>query len=378
MKIVLFGPAYPFRGGIAQFSGVLYQSLVKAGHEVHLVNFRKQFPKLLFPGTTQFDESPQALRLPSERTFTLWNPLSWWRTAKAIAKHDADIIGFMWWMPLFGYGYWAVAKLLPKKFRARIVYVLHNVIPHERRFGDVYFSRLALNSAQYYLALSKSEEQEMRTLFPRVAPERIQYSPHPVYDCYAPFTGDRAAAQKEIGVEAEHLLLFFGFVREYKGLDILLRALPEILKHDPELKLVVAGEYYEHRAKYDDLITSLGIADSVIIRDRYISGDGVGAYFAAADGVVLPYRSATQSGIVQVAYALDMPVITTNVGGLAEVVRDGLTGFIVPPEDPQAIAEAVRKFYHTGGRPAFVENVRREAQRYSWESLVETITKFVG
>ncbi len=376
MKIVLFGPAFPFRGGIAQFSGVLYQSLLKAGHEVHLVNFRKQFPKLLFPGTTQYDESPQALKLPSERTFTLWNPLSWLRTANAIKRHKPDLIGIMWWMPFLGFGYWAVAKLLPKTYRTRIVYVLHNVIPHERRFGDVFFSRLALNSAQFYLALSKSEEQEMRRLFPRVAPERIKYSPHPIYDCYAPFSGDRAAAQKQIGVEAEHLLLFFGFVREYKGLDILLRAMPEILKGDPKLKLVVAGEYYEHRAKYDELITSLGIAGSVVIRDRYISGDEVGAYFAAADCVVLPYRSATQSGIVQVAYALDMPVITTNVGGLAEVVQDDVTGFIVPPEDPHAIADAVHKFYRRGSRPAFVANVRRESQRFSWDALVETLASF--
>lgn len=378
MKLVLFGPAYPFRGGIAQFSGVLYQALITAGHDVRVVNFRKQFPRLLFPGATQYDDSPQALKLPSERTFTLWNPFSWMGTARAIRKQDPDLIAFMWWMPFFGIGYWAVAKLLPKKYRARIVYVMHNVIPHERRFGDVYLSRLALNSAHFYLTLSKTEETQMRRLFPRVDSTRIRYSPHPVYDCYAPFSGDRAAAQRQIGIEAEHLLLFFGFVREYKGLDILLRAMPDILRNDPQLKLVVAGEYYQDRAKYDAQIASLGIGQSVIIRDHYISGDEVGAYFAAADCVVLPYRSATQSGIVQVAYALDTPVITTDVGGLAEVVEDGVTGFLVPPEDPQAIAEAVRKFYRTGSRLAFVANVRAASRRFSWDALIETITSFAG
>ena len=183
MKIVLFGPAYPFRGGIAQFSGVLFQALQKAGHEAHAVNFRKQFPGLLFPGKTQFDDSPQALKIPTERVFTLWNPLSWIRTAKAIRKHDPDLIAFMWWMPFFGLGYWAVARLLGKRYRSRILFVLHNVIPHERRFGDVFFSRLALNSAQFYLTLSRAEEHELRQLFPKVEPDRIRYSPHPSYDC---------------------------------------------------------------------------------------------------------------------------------------------------------------------------------------------------
>jgi glycosyltransferase involved in cell wall biosynthesis len=376
VKIVLFGPAYPFRGGIAQFSGVLRQSLVKAGHEVKVVNFRKQFPKLLFPGKTQYDDSPQALKIPSVRTFTLWNPLSWLRTAREIERHDPDLIAVMWWIPFFAPGYWGAAKLLKKQYRSRILYVLHNVIPHERRFGDVFLSRLALNTAHNYLALSQAEEREMRRLFPHVPPERTRYSPHPSYDCYAPFTGNRTQAQEHIGVKAEKLLLFFGFVREYKGLDVLLRAMPEILKDDPQIKLVIAGEFYQNRAQYDALISSLGIGGSVIIHDRYLSGDEVGAYFAAADCVVLPYRSATQSGIVQVAYALDMPVITTNVGGLSEVVTDSVTGYLVPPEDPPAIAEAVRKFYRTGGKPAFTENVSREAQRFSWDALVDTITSF--
>jgi D-inositol-3-phosphate glycosyltransferase len=376
VKIVLFGPAYPFRGGIAQFNAVLYQSLLKAGHDVKVVNFRRQFPKFLFPGKTQFDDSPQALRIPSERTFTLWNPFSWFTTARAIRKHNPDLIAFQWWMPFFGIGYRGVACLAGKKYRSRLAYILHNVIPHERRIGDAFFSRLALNAGQFYLALSQTEEHEMRRLFPRVPPEHVRYSPHPSYDCYTPFAGDRAAAQKHIGVNAERLLLFFGFVREYKGLDILLRAMPDIIRFDSRIKLVVAGEFYQDRSRYDTLITSMGIAEHVTIHDRYLSGDDVGAYFAASDVVVLPYRSATQSGIIQVAYALDMPVITTDVGGLKEVVTEGVTGFVVPPEDPAALAGAVRRFYDAGGRSAFEENVRRESRRFSWDALVETLTGF--
>jgi len=374
MKIVLLGPAYPFRGGIAQFSGVLSRALKEAGHEVALVNFKKQFPKLLFPGKTQFDDSPDALRVESERVFTAWNPLSWLRTAQAIRKHKPDLVLVMWWMPFFAAGYWAVAKALGKAYRTRIGYVLHNVMPHEKRMGDVFMSRLALGTARYYLLLSRAEVEEMRRLFPRVVPSRIAYSPHPVYDCYPEFSGTQAEARKAVGQPLNgKLLLFFGFVRRYKGLDLLLRALPAIRAKHPDVRLMVVGEFYEKREEYDKLMAELGIADAVTIRDAFCPNDRVGAYFAAADVVVLPYRSATQSGIIQVAYALGVPVITTDVGGLGEVVNNGETGLTVPPEDSDAIARAVEQYYAMGGRPVFSEAVRREAGKFTWEALAKTI-----
>ena len=378
MKIVLFGPVFPFRGGIAQFGGVLARSLEAAGHEVHLVNFKKQFPRLLFPGKTQFDDSPQALRVPSVRVFVPWNPLSWRRTAREIERHSPDLIVFQWWMPFFGLGYWGVIRALGKRSRERLVFLLHNVIPHERRPGDRFLSRLALRKARYYVPLSRTEEREMHRLFPEVPHDSVRYSPHPIYDCYRPFEGSREEARNRIGIHASRLLLFFGFVRQYKGLDLLLRAMPEILKRDPNLKLVIVGEFYQDREPCDRQIRDLGISEAVVIREGYISGDDVGPYFAAADCVVLPYRSATQSGIVQVAYALATPVITTRVGGLAEVVKDCVTGYIVPPEDAGAIAAAVSRFFEAGGRAAFEPNVRSEARRYSWEAMVETITSFAG
>jgi D-inositol-3-phosphate glycosyltransferase len=375
VKIVIFGPAYPFRGGIAQFSGVLATSLRRAGHDVTLVNFRKQFPKFLFPGTSQFDESPQALKLDSVRTFTLWSPLSWWRTAREIKRANAELILCAWWMPFFGAGYWAVARLMGAKQRSRLCYLLHNVIPHERRIGDLQFSRLALGSATRYLALSQAEEREMRAQFPAVAADRIYYSPHPIYDCYAKFDGSSAEARAKLKIDARKLLLFFGFVREYKGLDILLRALPEVRKRDPEVKLAIVGEFYQDRGIYERLIDETGARDAVIVKDSFVGGDEVGVWFAAADCVVLPYRSATQSGIIPVAYALGTPVITTNVGGLGEVVQDGAAGFVVPPEDSAALAGAVARFYAAGGRAAFEANVQREAHRFSWEGMVETIER---
>ncbi|HEY3294095.1 MAG TPA: glycosyltransferase [bacterium] len=374
MKIVILGPAWPFRGGIAQFSGVLSKALMTAGHDVALVNFRKQFPKILFPGKTQFDDSPDALKVESERVFTAWNPLAWLRTARTIKRHKPDLILVMWWMPFFAAGYWAVAKLLGPAYRGRIGYLLHNVVPHEKRPGDMFLSRLALGTAHYYLLLSRTEEGEMRRIFPDVSDDRIAYSPHPVYDCYLPFDGPPQDARRETDLPADgKLLLFFGFVRRYKGLDLLLRALPHIRRSHPDVKLVVVGEFYEKREEYDKLLVELDIADAVIVRDGYCPSDMVGKYFAAADAVVLPYRSATQSGIIQVAYALGTPVITTNVGGLGEVVTDGMTGLIVPPEDVTALSAAVERYYAMGGRDVFSGAVRREAKRFSWEALAKTI-----
>jgi D-inositol-3-phosphate glycosyltransferase len=373
VKIVLLGPVYPFRGGIAQFSGVLAQALEKAGHTVTAVNFRKQFPKLIFPGKTQYDDSPQALKIESERTFTAWNPCSWRKTARAIEARDPDLIVAAWWMTFFGPGYWGVAKWLKKKYRSRIVYLLHNVAPHEKRFGDVFLSRLALKTANGYLCLSRAEEALFHRLFPEVSAERVVYSPHPIYDCYTKFEPGQAAARQKLGLDTARVILFFGLVRDYKGLDLLLRAMPGILRNEPSTKLVIAGEFYSSRAETDALIKELGIGASVLVHDRYIGADEIGMYFAAADCVVLPYRSATQSGIIQMAFALDTPVITTNVGGLAEVVDDKVNGYLVPPEDPAAVAEAVKKFYAAGGREAFEENVRLKAQSYSWEALVKKL-----
>lgn len=377
MKFVIVGPVYPFRGGIAQFSGVLTTALRKAGHEVVLINFRKQFPKLLFPGKTQFDDSPHALKLESKRVFTLWNPWTWIRSARAIRDEQPDLILFAWWMPFFGLGYWAVARLLGSAYRQRICFLLHNVIPHERRPGDLFFTKRALGTSAHFIALSRAEERELTRLFPTIPAAKVHYSPHPIYDNYLKYTGTQAEARQYLGIKAPRLLLFFGFVREYKGLDTLIRALPEIVENDPDIQLAIVGEFYQERKIYDQLIDGLMMRDSIIIHEGYVGGHDVGCWFAAADVVVLPYRSATQSGIVPIAYALDMPVITSNVGGLPEVVVEGKTGFTVPPEDPHALALAVAAYFNAGGRPVFEPNVTAEAFNFSWESLVNKMQAIV-
>ncbi|MBU0507978.1 glycosyltransferase [bacterium] len=377
MRIVLVGPAYPLRGGIAQYLAVLHVKLREAGHDVRFVSFTKQFPEWLFPGKTQFESSENVIDVNPVARFAPLGPRSWWRTYREIAAFDPDLVVFKWWMPFFGPGYWAVQRWVRKRTRARIAYIVDNVIPHERRPGDRALTKLAFSQTDYFIAQSRAVEKDLFTWFPRMPRERVAFSAHPIYDCYPAFPGSQKEARTTLGLPDDgKLILFFGFVRHYKGLDLLLKAMPAMRKALPDLRLVVAGEFYEPRSEFDKLIRELDLEGAVFIHDEYCPNEKVGAYFTACDTVVLPYRSATQSGIIQVCYALNTPVITTDVGGLAEVLVDGVTGLIVPPRNLDALTDAVQRFYAAGGRNAFREGVRREAGRFSWEGMVETIVRF--
>jgi D-inositol-3-phosphate glycosyltransferase len=375
MKIVLFGPTQPFRGGVPLFTGVLCEALRKAGHEVKIVGFAKLFPRWLFPGKSQTDEGAGALLIDAERVFVAWKPGTWKQTARAIEAFEPDLILAMWWLPTFGPGYRAVARALPEKYRERLVYVIHDVVSHERRPGDAALARMALRTARKFLVLSLAEGKRLRDILPEVKGDDIHFAPHPPYDHYRPFPGTMEEARRQMGVRAGRVLLFFGFVRRYKGLDLLLEAMPDILKDNAETELLVCGPFHESRAKHEKRMAALGIREHVIIHDRYFSGDDVGVCFAAADAVVLPYRSATQSGVIPVAIALTTPVIATRAGGLDEAIGGKPIGEIISAMRPQAIAEAVRRFYDAGGRAAYEENVRAEAKRQSWDEMVRVIEK---
>jgi D-inositol-3-phosphate glycosyltransferase len=251
VKIVLVGPAWPYRGGIAETTNSLYAELRARGHEVKIAGFAKQFPGFLFPGKTQFDTS-RTMDIESNRILIPWNPLAWGRTAEWINAQEPDLIGFKWWMPYFGLGYWGVMRALEKQYQSRVAFICHNVIPHERRFGDRLLSKLALSRSNFFLTFSKNEAEELRTLFPQIASERIRFALAPLTDKYDAFECGQEAAKRELGIDAKKLLLFMGLVRSYKGLDILLRAMPEIVRSDSEVKLVIAGEFYEEQARYEN------------------------------------------------------------------------------------------------------------------------------
>lgn len=296
------------------------------------------------------------------------NPWTWVQTANAVAAGKPDVVIFKYWHPFFAPCYAALASRIRHTCSARILFVCDNILPHERFPGSVALTRLAFRYAHAFIVLSRTVQNDLLQLSPRA---RHRLVAHPIYEM---FTGlvSKATARKRLGIAERRVLLFFGLVRPYKGLDILLEALPEILQR-VNVRLLVAGEFYDNESRYRDILRRNGCERAVTIVPRYIPTDQVGLYFSAADAVVLPYRSATQSGIVQIAYQFSRPVITTNVGGLAEAVEDGKTGFVVPPEQPSALAGAVTAFYQKKREGEFLRNVKAARKKFSWEPLVKAV-----
>jgi len=370
MKIVFIGTAYPMRGGIAQFNAILTKALARR-HEVTVLSFTRQYPGIFFPGKTQYvaaDDTAAAVRVEAEAVLDSINPCSWWQTARRAAREKPDLLVFKYWMPFFAPSFGTVARLVKRWGSPRVLFVCDNIIPHERRVFDLPLTRYALAPVDGCVVMSESVRDDLL----RVKPDaRWRLVHHPIYDIF----GERLAKQRAreiLGLGDGPLALFFGYVRPYKGLDVLLQALPEIRKRLP-LRLLVAGEFYEGEARYRRMVAELGLAEAVIFHSDYIPQERVTVCFSAADFVALPYKSATQSGIVQVAYQLGTPVICTDVGGLAEVVPDGEAGLVVPPEDPAALARAVLRFYEEDLEERFRAGVEREKRKYSWEPLIEAI-----
>jgi glycosyltransferase involved in cell wall biosynthesis len=371
MKIVLLGAAYPYRGGIAHFTETLYRRLVARGNDVRVVTFTRQYPSFLFPGTSQLEsvEDP----IPTVRLLDTIAPHTWWRTARFIAEERPDLLLVRYWMPFFAPSLGTVCRIARKR-GVRTAALLDNVIPHEARPGDHALTRYFLRQAGSFIVLSETVERDLRTFRPDAPCLRLY---HPVYDLFGP-PMDRAVSRRDLDLgHEENVLLFFGAIRSYKGLDTLLEALP-IARRDVPLTLVVAGEFYGDEERYRERIRSLGIEDAVRLSGRYVPTSDVPAYFAAANVVVQPYVTATQSGVAQVAYHFGRPLIVTDVGGLGEVVPDGVAGLVVPPEDPPALARAIVRFFREGLETKLTEGVLHEREKYSWEPLCEAIEEMAA
>ena len=333
------GPAYPYRGGIAHFTELTARAMRDLGYPPVLCTFQRQYPAWLFPGRTQTVEPgtppPSDLPRPERRIDTL-NPLTWHRTARWIRQEAAGAV-MQYWMPFmappFAYMAWQM-----RRAGRPVVGIVHNALPHERHWGDAWLSRLFLHQLSGAVVLSESVASDVHALAPALPTEQID---HPVYTRFGP-TPDRTVARKRLELPLDApLVLFFGFVRRYKGLDVLLDAWPRVQQALPDAFLCVAGEAYDDPSPYRTQIDALPMPDRVRWDDRYIPEHQVADYFAAADLVVQPYRHATQSGVVQIAAHANRPAIVTDVGGLPEMIDEGRTGFVVPPEDPEALAEAV-------------------------------------
>lgn len=374
MKIAIVSPAYPLRGGIAEFAGAMATNLVGRGHEVKMVSFSRQYPSLLFPGKTQYeDEQHQSSTIESE-TFKSEalidsiNPISWLRAADTIVDFGADLVIFNYWMPFFAPCLGTISRRVKKKSAAIILFVCHNVIPHEKRPGDTALTTFALGTADHCLVLSSPVGDDLRHLLPEM---NFTIVPHPVYDTY----GDarpREVARSTLGIVDENVILFFGFIRKYKGLDLLIQAMPAILERLP-VRLLVVGEFYDDESGYRKMVDDLELEACIEFRPEFVPRSEVGTYFSAADLVVLPYRSATQSGIVQIAYHFNTPCVVTDVGGLSEMVEDGEAGFVVPPGNVEALATAVVRFFEETDRQSMQASIQARKGGYSWDALSEAI-----
>lgn len=371
MKIVIVGTAYPWRGGIAHYLALLYRHLSER-HDVEIVTFSRQYPKILFPGKTQEEQGGNEAAATSEQLIDSVNPWTWYTAARAIVDKKPDLLVFKYWLPFFGPCFGFIARFVKRRTGARVLFICDNVIPHERRPGDITFTRYAFKSVDFFIAQSKAVERELNAFEPHAV---YRYVPHPVYEIFGrPIS--QALARKKLKLEKGRIILFFGYIRRYKGLDILLKAMPEILRQ-MQVKLVVGGEFYDDEKKYRMLIRQLGLEQNVLVYSDYIPNEEVSVYFSASDVVVLPYISATQSGIAQIAYQFDKPVIATDVGGLAEVVIDRKTGFVVPPNNERALAHSVVRFYKERKAKQFQAAVRREKKRYTWDALVDAIEELM-
>jgi glycosyltransferase involved in cell wall biosynthesis len=365
-RFCLIGPTYPFRGGIAHYTTLLAQHLQEQD-ETLLISFTRQYPRWLFPGRSDRDPSQHPLQTEVEYLLDPLNPLSWRRTLGRIKEWQPEIVVIPWWVP-FWTPAWAFLGRGIKRMAKRpsLLFICHNVLPHERNLLDKTAIRLALAAGDGYIVHAESDANKLRNIFPNA---KIQVTPLPTYASLATNKNEKLPT---VVPEDRPLLLFCGFVRPYKGLDILLDALPLVLAHQP-VHLLVAGEFWSSNAPYRDQIARLALEKDVTILNRYLTNEELSACIAQADVVVLPYRSATQSAVIQAAFGQHTPVITTNVGGLPEVVDDGRTGLIVPPENPILLAQAINRFFAENMAAQMKNHIVEQSGRFSWQRLVDAL-----
>jgi len=374
MRIVILGSAYPLRGGgIASFNERLATHLQELGHEVDIYSFTLQYPNFLFPGKSQYSDEPAPAGLNIQTKVNSINPLNWFKVGGELRRAKYDLLIVRFWMPFFGPCLGTIQRQVRKNKHTKIVCIADNIIPHEQRFGDKLLIRYFLKSVDACVTMSKSVLADLKMLSPQMP---AVYTPHPLYDNYGLHLS-KLDARKLLNIDQQdRVILFFGFIRQYKGLDILLEALADARVRDLNIKLLLAGEFYGDPAPYLALIKKHHLEKSIYMHTDFIPNQEVGRYFSAADCVVLPYRSATQSGITQVAYHFDLPMIVSNVGGLPELVQDGSVGYVVEP-NVNSIAEGIVSFYRHDKEAQFRTNIIDEKKKYSWDTFGKELLKLI-
>ncbi|MBO7260288.1 MAG: glycosyltransferase [Bacteroidaceae bacterium] len=371
MKIVVLGTAWPYRGGIALFNERLAREFQKEGDDVITYTFTLQYPSFLFPGKTQYSEEPAPQDMNIVRKVSSVNPFNWIKVGRELKKLAPDLIVIGFWLPFMAPCLGTIARIAGKNGKTKVVSVVHNIIPHEHRIGDKMFASYFCKSVDGFVAMSDSVLNDL-TRFDNVKP-RV-FCRHPLYDNFGQHV-ERSNALAELGLDSNYrYMLFFGLIRDYKGLDIMLKAYADSRLRQMGVKLIVAGEFYNNAEKYFELEKELGLEGEVIWHREFVPDSRVRYYFGAADIIVQPYKSATQSGVTQIAYHFEKPMIVTNVGGLAEIVPDGKAGYVVEPDEKQ-IADAIVDFFGNNRQNEFNEGLLFEKKKYAWSNMTRSVKK---
>lgn len=374
-KVIIVGSAHPLRGGgISTFNERLSRALNESGYQSIIYNFSLQYPSIFFPGSNQYTDEAPPDGLDIRVRINSVNPLNWVKVGNEIRNEHPDLVIFRYWIPFMAPCFGTIARRIRKNKSIRIIAIADNIVPHEARFGDRALTSYFINSMDGFITMSKIVEESLSgfdTTKPRIL------TPHPLYDNFGEAVPKHSALEKLNLDKNFSYLLFFGFIRDYKGLDLLLEALVDERLRKLPLKLIVAGEYYTKPEPYLDLIRKNQLEDKALLFTKFIPNSDVPLYFSACDLVVQPYKSATQSGVTQVALHFDKPIVTTNVGGLADMVNHGVVGYVVEP-DKKAIADAIVNAFTGNTLQDFEKNIAVEKKRFSWETMVGSIEKLAG
>lgn len=360
---------------MAAFNERLAMEYLKRGDEVEIVTFTMQYPSFLFPGKTQYSTEPAPAGLKIKRMLNSVNPFNWLKVGRYIKKQRPDLLITPYWLPYMSPALGTVDRIAKCSSIFRLS-IIHNLIPHEKRIGDTFFSKYFIHSNDGFITLSKTVLNDIAK-FDKGNKRPRMFSPHPLYDHYGETISKEDARSLLSLDENGRYVLFFGFIRDYKGLDLLLEAMADSRLKEMDVKLVVAGEFYGNREKYMALIDRLGISGQVVLHTDFIPDSEVNRYFCAADLVAQPYRSATQSGVTQIAFNFCKPMLVTNVGGLPEIVPDGKVGLVVEP-DSHAIADGIVKFFNDNLEKQLTEGTVEERKKYMWSRMVETIESLIA
>ena len=375
MKIILLGTSWPFRGGLATFNERLAKQFMAEGHDVEIWTFTLQYPSFLFPGKTQYSNEPAPEGIAIRRELNSCNPFNWIRVGKAIKKAAPDLLICCYWMSFFAPAYGLISRMAKKNGKTKCVALVHNMIPHEPNILDKLFAPYFIKSQDGFVALSESVVKDIDLLDKANKPKTFR--PHPIYDHY----GERMTKKEActaLGLDDKNgYMLFFGLVRAYKGLDVLLDAFGLIKDQLPTVQLIIAGEFYEDEEKYRAQIAANGLKERVLLRNEYIPDGDLRKYFGAADLIVQPYKTATQSGVTQVAFHFEKPMLVTNVGGLGEIVHDHKMGYACEPT-AEAIAADIVDYFQNKRQEAYTAYLQKEKTKYAWSNMARAFYQIIN